>query len=176
MTDVPVISSKRCLLCGGVLHEDESECPWVAAQRLEKKRQELREGHQKLMNTTMTTDEMIGLIIRRNPNHLNISFNEQWVCYRTVSDEIESQDAPYTDDAFMSAEDRRRCMDTNTLWTVQYYPNTPVGFVFSCGSTRELALQRMVEILELVPAEINNQDTGYTTDHLFSEEELKLKR
>jgi len=41
----------------------------------------------------------------------------------------------------MTEEDRAECIRTDSLWTLQWYPDTPVGFCHVAGPTLERVLE-----------------------------------
>lgn len=63
--------------------------------------------------------------------HFTISFNEHAVYYRTIEDYLEELSglADIPDDML------KRCISAGTVWELQVYPNTPVGFNLYVGST-----------------------------------------
>ena len=65
------------------------------------------------------------------PKHeasLHLMHNDHKSYYRTVAEAIEDEDHGYTDDCWVSPEQKQKAIDTNECWTLQWYPNTPVGF------------------------------------------------
>ena len=63
--------------------------------------------------------------------------------HNTHRDVYESLKDRLKDDIFsdMLEEDRIECLRTNELWTLQWYPDTPVGFIFVAGPTLERVLE-----------------------------------
>ena len=62
-----------------------------------------------------------GLILRHN-DHLNV--------YETAEDVIlqdEANHGPHGAD-FVSPEQRQKAIETNEIWELHWYPDTPVGF------------------------------------------------
>lgn len=71
------------------------------------------------------------------PEHkagLTLTHNDHKSVYETVEEFIAGE---FYDDAFESAEARQRAIDTDQLWTLQWYPNTPVGFINVAAPTLE---------------------------------------
>lgn len=58
-----------------------------------------------------------GLMIEHNPHLGNYETVAEWVARREVDD-----------DDWPSPEQRDKAIATDTLWLVQWYPETPVGF------------------------------------------------
>lgn len=56
--------------------------------------------------------------------------------YQTVAEYLcrDSEDAEPT---FQSDEHRQRCIDTNEIWELRWYPHTPVGFCWIAAPTLE---------------------------------------
>lgn len=65
------------------------------------------------------------------PEHkasLHLTHNDHKSYYLTVADAIRDGDHGYKDSDWISEEQRQKAIDTNECWTLQWYPNTPVGF------------------------------------------------
>lgn len=65
------------------------------------------------------------------PKHdasLHLTHNDHKSYYLTVAQSIEQGDHGYRDDDWVSPEQRQKAIDTNECWTLQWYPDTPVGF------------------------------------------------
>jgi hypothetical protein len=54
---------------------------------------------------------------------LTLSFNDCALCYETVAKWAEH--ANYVD--WISSKEKEKACNQNTVWTLQVYPNTPVG-------------------------------------------------
>jgi hypothetical protein len=81
------------------------------------------------------------------PKHkcgLYLTHNQHKDYYETVQDRL-SHPALDDDDYFVSAEDKQKCIDTDEIWELQWYPDTPVGFYKVCGSTLEIVLNKALE-------------------------------
>ena len=82
------------------------------------------------------------------PNHkagLYLTHNQHKDYYETVEEHVNeyvNMDKEY----FVSEEDYQKCVDTNELWELQWYPETPIGFHKVIGSSLEIVLQRAMEI------------------------------
>lgn len=73
----------------------------------------------------------------RLPEHkcgLYLTHNEHKDMYRTIAQEFEYHPEDYDD---MSEEDKAECLATDSLWTLQWYPKTPVGFCVVHAATLE---------------------------------------
>lgn len=79
------------------------------------------------------------------PEHkcgLFLSHNEHRDYYETLSDFIENHDL--TDD-FESPEAMAKSIETDELWELQWYPDTPVGFIRVAAPTLEDVLRLATE-------------------------------
>lgn len=62
------------------------------------------------------------------PKHkcsMTLSHNDHLDYYTTVENELGQL---YHAEDFVSDEQRRKAIETNECWTIQWYPRTPVGF------------------------------------------------
>ena len=74
------------------------------------------------------------------PKHeasLTIRHNQHKDYYQSIEDYTED----YDNTDWISEEDKQKCIDTNELWEIQWYPITPVGFHMIIGSSLELVLK-----------------------------------
>jgi hypothetical protein len=65
------------------------------------------------------------------PKHeasLHLTHNDHKSVYRTVQESIDDESFGYCDDDWVSPEQKQKAIDTNDCWTLQWYPDTPVGF------------------------------------------------
>ena len=64
------------------------------------------------------------------PKHLSLTLthNEHANYYQTVAESIDQEDHGYRDDDWVSPEQRQKAIDTNECWTLQWYPDNPIGF------------------------------------------------
>lgn len=77
--------------------------------------------------------------ITRVPKHINLTIEHQphATCYETVEHYLGGDHAPDCTD-----EDRVEMLRTGEVWTVQWYPNTPIGFCHVAAPTFWQALAR----------------------------------
>lgn len=64
----------------------------------------------------------------RHEASLHLTHNDHKSYYRTVAEAIQEDDHGYQEDCWVSAEQRQKAIETNECWTLQWYPDTPVGF------------------------------------------------
>lgn len=65
------------------------------------------------------------------PRHeagLTLNHNDHKSLYETVEQAIKAGTHGYGDDCWVNAEQRQKAIETNECWTLQWYPDTPVGF------------------------------------------------
>lgn len=78
-------------------------------------------------------------LLRGEHSHLSVSFNGHSSNYCTVAEAIENGLYDWTD--WASDDERERAIEMNRVWTVQWYPNTPVGFCAVAASSLGAALE-----------------------------------
>lgn len=66
---------------------------------------------------------------------LTLTKNDHETNYLTVRQELESNTYGRYDD--VTAEERQRMCDANTMWELQVYPDTPIGFCVYAGHSLE---------------------------------------
>ncbi len=75
---------------------------------------------------------------------LHLTHNQHLAYYRTVQEAIDDADHGYTDDCWASPEQKQKAIDTNECWTLQWYPETPVGFFMVSGADLDAVLAAAV--------------------------------
>lgn len=73
-------------------------------------------------------DHKCGLTLEHNPHTAYYETVAQWLS----RPEREGEDDFY---AWQSNEARQRAIDTNEVWTLQWYPDTPIGFIAIAAPT-----------------------------------------
>lgn len=76
-------------------------------------------------------DDLRGLL-KGKFSELVLTYNGHACNYQTVAEAVE-QDHWHGD--WISDEEREKAIATNSAWTLQWYPDTPVGFYKSSAST-----------------------------------------
>jgi len=61
----------------------------------------------------------------RHAASLHLTHNQHKSYYETVAKAIES--GTYDDEDWINPEQRQRALETNDVWELQWYPDTPVG-------------------------------------------------
>jgi hypothetical protein len=81
----------------------------------------------------MNLDQIKDLLLKGEFSSLSITCNNQNSSYETVAKALENENW-FSDEDFVPGE-KEKCVATNTIWTLQYYPSTPVGFCLIHAST-----------------------------------------
>lgn len=80
------------------------------------------------------------------PNHksgLYLSHNEHKDYYQTAKYFIEEEESNKKDVLqWATGTSRERCIETDEIWRLQWYPNTPIGFYVIYGATLEEVLEK----------------------------------
>lgn len=79
----------------------------------------------------------------RFPKHkcgLYLTHNQHKDCYEIV--ELYLNHRELDNDDFATPTSKQRCIETNEIWELQWYPNTPVAFNKVYGATLEEVLEK----------------------------------
>jgi len=93
----------------------------------------------------MTNPQELLTLLKGEFSSLTIGFNDDHACnYATAQswhDEWEQYGGDADDDRieWVSEEERLKAIRENSVWTIQWYPDTPVGFYCVGASTFEAA-------------------------------------
>lgn len=71
-----------------------------------------------------------GLYLEHNPHRDDYA----------LSIEAYEQERPLVAESWVSPEERIKVIETDELWTLQWYPETPIGFVFLAAQSLEALL------------------------------------
>ncbi len=71
---------------------------------------------------------------------LHLTHNEHLSVYQTVQQSIDDADHGYRDECWVSPEQKQKAIDTNDCWTLQWYPETPVGFFILSAADLDVLL------------------------------------
>ncbi len=63
-------------------------------------------------------------------------------CHKDVYESIEQYTSPFNDEDWVSLEEKQKSIDTNELWKLQWYPDTPVGFYVLLASSLYVLLDK----------------------------------
>lgn len=76
---------------------------------------------------------------------LHLTHNDHKSVYETAAQWAANNDV-YEHYEWVSDEQREKALATDSVWTLQWYPATPVGFYAVCGADLEAVLTRANEI------------------------------
>lgn len=78
--------------------------------------------------------------------HLTVEFNAHAIYYETAEQWIAEQESTADGCWFtwVSPDERARAIATDSVWTCQWYPNTPVGFNALAASSFDVLLMAAV--------------------------------
>jgi hypothetical protein len=77
------------------------------------------------------------------PEHkasMHLMHNDHLANYSTVKQAIENEDHCYREECWISEEEKQKAIETNECWSLQWYPDTPVGFYIQSASNLEVLL------------------------------------
>jgi hypothetical protein len=80
------------------------------------------------------------------PKHeaaLWLTHNQHKNYYQTVKESIAQEEHGYQDDCWISDEQKQKAIDTNECWTIQWYPDTPVGFCIKSAADLDVLLEHV---------------------------------
>lgn len=76
---------------------------------------------------TEAVEQSLRALLKGEHSSLSLSFNELHAPnYQTAEEFL--RDNPEDDADWSSAEEREKAIQTNSVWRLQWYPDTPVGF------------------------------------------------
>lgn len=76
--------------------------------------------------TYITMDDFPGILLRGQHASLHLTFNDEHACnYETAAEYFASE--PQQDTGWISPEEREKAIAGNSVWTLQWYPDTPIG-------------------------------------------------
>lgn len=61
--------------------------------------------------------------------------------HKNVYETIEQYTSMYKNTDWISLEEKKKAIETNELWRIQWYPDTPVGFYILLSSSLEILLE-----------------------------------
>lgn len=82
------------------------------------------------------------------PKHeagLHLTHNDHKSYYNTVQDSIDQADHGYKETDWVSPEQQQKAIDTNECWTLQWYPDSPVGFYLKSAADLDVLLAAALE-------------------------------
>lgn len=91
-------------------------------------------------------ETLLRSLVRSEHGSLSIEFNQHAAFYETVEQALECE--TYQADAFVSDEERERSIATGNVWSIQVYPDCPVGFFLVHASTLQACIDKAQKIGE----------------------------
>lgn len=80
----------------------------------------------------------------RHAAELILTHNSHLSNYMTVAEEVDSEmGLRYDDEDWVAPDEKAKAIATNELWTLQWYPDTPVGFCVVHASTFQALIDWM---------------------------------
>lgn len=82
------------------------------------------------------------------PKHkagLSLDHNPHKGVYETVEQYVNGMPDYFDDECWATPTSKQRAIETNELWVIQWYPNTPVGFNNMAGATLDELLKAVKE-------------------------------
>lgn len=70
-------------------------------------------------------------LLKGEHSSIYISYNDHSVNYETARDCYDYEE----NGTWVSQEDKQRALDTNSVWNIQWYPDTPIGSYSVYGSS-----------------------------------------
>lgn len=96
------------------------------------------------------------------PKHkasMHITHNDHKSSYETAEDWILCNDDNHYAD-WISAEEKAKALETDSIWTLQWYPETPIGFCCVAASSFEALMEHFER--EAGRATLNHQPDSRT--------------
>ena len=72
---------------------------------------------------------------------MHLTHNQHKAYYMTVEKSIADEDHGYTNDCWVSEEQKRKAIETGECWTLQWYPDTPVGFCIKSAADLDVLIE-----------------------------------
>jgi len=89
-------------------------------------------------------EKLLRSLLHGEFSSLSLTFNDAQACnYETAQQWFEQ--GLFDDDEFVSDAEREKALRENSVWTLQWYPDTPAGFHKASASTLGALLVWVVE-------------------------------
>lgn len=72
---------------------------------------------------------------------MTLTHNNHKDYYMTVAKAIEEKDYGYTDDCWVDQQQKQKAIDTDECWTIQWYPDTPIGSYILSAADLDVLLE-----------------------------------
>ena len=84
----------------------------------------------------------LGVVLPDHACGLSLTHNQHKNGYSSIENWIESDEAGYD----LTEEEKQECIRTNEIWTLQWYPDTPIGSCDVSAPTLEGLLSKLVDV------------------------------
>jgi len=88
---------------------------------------------QEISSAVTKREEELETLFPEHKGEMFIEHNGHKSNYETVENYIEWR--KFDDDDFATPESKKKCIENDSIWVLQWYPNTPVGFNVLVGSS-----------------------------------------
>ncbi len=84
----------------------------------------------------MELEQKLRGLLKGEFSSIHIGFNDHHACNYCDAQRYADEYGQYEEgDDWISPEDRKLALDTNSVWSIQWYPDTPVGFYSKFASS-----------------------------------------
>lgn len=97
--------------------------------------------------TLENLEKSLRSLLRGEHSSLTLSFNDHACNYVTVKEAVESN-CMLEHGTWVSDEEKRRAIESNSLWSLHWYPDTPIGCYDLMGSSLESVVMAAMEVDE----------------------------
>lgn len=95
----------------------------------------------KFLLDTVVSRKQEGFSLPRHKASLTLTHNSHKDNYSSVEEAIINEDHGYQEDCWVSDSEKSKAIEENDCWTIQWYPNTPVGFCIMTAHSLETLLK-----------------------------------
>jgi len=93
----------------------------------------------------MDIEKLLLSLLRGKHSSLTLSVNDEIACnYVSVKEGME-QGGYFESTDWVSEEEKQKCIETNRVWTLHWYPDTPVGFYSLSASTLGVLMEAVAK-------------------------------
>lgn len=92
-------------------------------------------------------EKLLRALMHGQHAHFHLTYNDCSGNYQTVAkyvEEDEGRGEGYEFVDWVSAEERKKAIEENSMWVLQWYSKTPVGFCTAAASTLQTLVTYMV--------------------------------
>lgn len=84
-------------------------------------------------------EEKLKSLLKGEFSSLSIEYNDHASCYVTAREADEHGELEYG--TWVSDDEKAKALESNSVWRLQYYPDTPVGSYVILASTLEACMK-----------------------------------